>query len=192
MKLTQTDRRTASMLTKNFTTLGDYDLIISIVCPDDDSIKPINNNHLVVKMWDIDKPLENKFRKYEPPSYGDCSKVIEFVNNFLYENRYSCGTNINVLVHCDAGVSRSSAIALGLLWEASSFIFTEKVFEDDNGNIIKEYIRARKEYCANLVDEGNGSHFLKWFVEGKNLMRGVKPNQAILRNFRNMWANFPW
>ena len=59
-------------------------------------------------------------------------------------------------------------------------------------NWIKDYFRARKEYCASLVDTNNGSHFLKWYVEGKNLMRGVKPNQAILQNFRNMWANFPW
>ena len=76
MKLTQTNRQTANMLTKNFTTMGDFDVIVSIVCPDDDSIKPINENHLVVKMWDIDEPLENKFRKYEPPSYEDFSKVI--------------------------------------------------------------------------------------------------------------------
>ena len=50
MKLTQTNRQTANMLTKNFMTMGDFDVIISIVCPDDDSIKPINKNHLVVKM----------------------------------------------------------------------------------------------------------------------------------------------
>ena len=64
----------------------DFDVIISIVCPDDDSIKPINENHLVVKMWDIDKPLENKFRKYEPPSFDVCSKIISFISIFLYEN----------------------------------------------------------------------------------------------------------
>lgn len=190
MKLTQTDRQTAKMLTKNFTTMGDFDVIISIVCPDDDSIKPINENHLVVKMWDIDKPLENKFRKYEPPSYANCSQVISFINNFLYENISSCGTNVNMLVHCDAGISRSSAIALGILWEYSSNIFDSITIRE--GHWLHEHLRVRKEYCASLVDTNNGSQFLKWFVEGKNLMRGVKPNQAILRNFRNMWANFPW
>ena len=81
MKLTQTNRQTANMLTKNFTSMGDFDVIISIVCPDDDSIKSINENHLVVKMWDIDEPLENKFRKYEPPAYEDCSKVIKFIDS---------------------------------------------------------------------------------------------------------------
>lgn len=189
MKLTQTDRRTAAMLTKNFTTMGDYDLIISIVCPDDDSIKPINNNHLAVKMWDIDKPLENKFRKYEPPSYADCNHILCKLTELIVES----GTlNLNIIIHCDAGVSRSSAIALGLLWEASSFIFTEKVFEDDDGNILREYIKARKEYCASLVDENYGSQFLKWYVAGKNLLRGVKPNQAILRHYRRSLKYFPW
>lgn len=187
MKLTQTDRRTANMLTKNFTTMGEFDVIISIVCPDDDSVKPINENHLVVKMWDIDESLENKFRKYEPPSYEDCSKVIKFIDSYIYKNRKA---DISILVHCDAGISRSSAIALGILWEYSWYIF------DSDARLpnywTKDYFRARKEYCASLVDTEYGSHFLKWYVEGKNLMRGVKPNPAILQNFRNMWANFPW
>ena len=190
MKLTQTNRQTANMLTKNFTTMCDFDVIISIVCPDDDSIKPINENHLVVKMWDIDKPLENKFRKYEPPSFDVCSKIISFISIFLYENRYSCGTNINILVHCDAGISRSSAIALGILWMYSGNIFGPDTIREDYW--VREYFRVRKEYCASLIDTNNGSHFLKWYVEGKNLMRGVKPNQAILQNFRNMWTDFPW
>ena len=187
MKLTQTNRQTANMLTKNFTTMGDFDIIISIVCPDDNSIKPINENHLVVKMWDIDEPLENKFRKYEPPSYEDCSKVIKFIDIYIYKNRK---TDIRILVHCDAGISRSSAIALGILWMYSGNIFGSDTIREDYW--VREYFRVRKEYCASLVDTNNGSHFLKWYVEGKNLMRGVKPNQAILQNFRNMWTDFPW
>ena len=83
------------MLTKNFTSMGDFDVIISIVCPDDDSIKSINENHLVVKMWDIDEPLENKFRKYEPPSYEDCSKVIKFIDS--NKNNQDIKTVCNVL-----------------------------------------------------------------------------------------------
>lgn len=186
MKLTQTNRQTADMLTKNFTTMGDFDVIVSIVCPDDDSIKPINENHLVVKMWDIDKPLENKFRKYEPPSLVECHYILNKITEWVMKD----GWNINILVHCDAGISRSSAVALGILWEYSSNIFDSITIRE--GYWVREYFRVRKEYCASLVDTNNGSHFLKWFVEGKNLMRGVKPNQAILRNFRNMWAGFPW
>lgn len=187
MKLTQTNRQTADRLTKNFTTMGDFDVIISIVCPDDDSIKPINKNHLVVKMWDIDKPLYNKFKRYEPPSIGDCGNLLGEVDGLMYGKGT---TNINILVHCDAGISRSSAISLGILWHFSSNLFNDEnmvpsIFDN-------EYYKTRKEYCASLVDANNGSHFLKWFVEGKNLMRGVKPNQAILRNFRNVWADFPW
>jgi hypothetical protein len=175
------------MLTKNFTTMSEFDSIISIVCPDDDSIKPISENHLVVKMWDIDKPLENKFRKYEPPSIEDCGNILEEVDDIMYGKGT---TNINILIHCDAGISRSSAISLGILWR-----FSGSLFDDENmvTSLFKsEYYRARKEYCASLVDTNNGSHFLKWFVEGKNLMRGVRPNQAILRIFRYIWTNFPW
>jgi len=187
MKLTQTDRQTANMLTKNFTTMGNFDLIISIVCPDDDSIKPINKNHLVVKMWDIDKPLENKFRKYEPPSYEDCSNILDKVTDCIYDKGT---TNINILVHCDAGISRSPAISLGILWNFSSNIFD---FENRVPSLFEnEYYKVRKEYCASLVDMDNSSHFLKWFIEDKNLVRGVKPNQAILRNFRSMLVDFPW
>lgn len=187
MKLTQTNRQTANMLTKNFTTMGDFDVIVSIVCPDDDSIKPINENHLVVKMWDIDEPLENKFRKYEPPSFDVCSKVIKFIDSYIYKNRKA---DIRILVHCDAGISRSSAIALGILWMYSGNIFGSDTIREDYW--VCEYFKVRKEYCASLVDTNNGSHFLRWYVEGKNLMRGVKPNQAILQNFRNMWTDFPW
>lgn len=186
MKLTQTDRQTADMLTKNFTTMGDFDVIVSIVCPDDDSIKPINENHLVVKMWDIDKPLENKFRKYEPPSLVECHYILNKITEWVMKD----GWNINILIHCDAGISRSAAIALGIVWDLSLFFFN---YEDNVKDIVLiEYMKARKEFCASLINTEYGSHFLKWYVEGKNLMRGVKPNQAILRNFRNMWANFPW
>ena len=131
MKLTQTNRQTANMLTKNFTTMGDFTHIISICCPDDNSIKPINENHLVIKMWDVDEVLENQFRKYEPPCLIDCHYIINRINEWVMKD----GWNINILIHCDAGISRSAAIALGIVWDLSLFFFTA-----DNNVIVHNYI----------------------------------------------------
>lgn len=186
MKVTQTDRNWFNRLTNKGTTMGEFTHIISICCPDDDSIKPINENHLVIKMWDVDKLLENQFKKYEPPSLMECHYILNRVTEWVMRD----GWNLSILIHCDAGVSRSSAIALGVVWDLSLFFFED---EDNVKDIVfKEYIQARKEFCALLINTEYGSHFLKWYVEGKNLMRGVKPNQAILKHYRKIFKYFPW
>lgn len=191
MKITQTSRDWFNKLTNNGTTMGNFTHIISICCPDDDTIKPINENHLIVKMWDVDKVLENQFRKYEPPSLVDCNYILCKVTEWVVEH----GWDLNILIHCDAGISRSAAISLGVLWDLSSFFFSENIFDNDENTVLtvlKEYIKIRKDYCVSLVDTENGSNFLKYYVEGKNLMRGVKPNQAILRHYRKTLKYFPW
>lgn len=184
MKITQTSRNWFNRLTNNGTTMGEFTHIISICCPDDDSIKPISENHLIVKMWDVNEVLENKFRKYEPPSEEICADIIKAVDSWVMQYGY----DLNILIHCDAGVSRSAAIALGVVWIISNFFFRMSVPE----KLIGDYIIARKEYCASLVDTEYNSHFLKWYIEGKNLMRGVTPNQVILKHYRNLLNMFPW
>ena len=171
-------------VTNNGTTMGEFTHIISICCPDDDSIKPISENHLIVKMWDVDEVLENKFRKYEPPHYIECQYILNRVTDWVNNE----GWDLNILIHCDAGVSRSAAIALGVVWIISNFFFRMSVPE----KLIRDYIIVRKEFCASLIDTEYNSHFLKWYTEGKNLMRGVTPNQAILKHYRAMLKHFPW
>lgn len=184
MRITQTCRNNFNRLTNNGTTMGDFTHIISICCPDDDSIKPINENHLILKMWDVDEVLENQFRKYEPPSEELCAEVIKAVDSWVMK----CGHDLRLLIHCDAGVSRSAAIALGVVWIISNFFFRNSIPD----NLSRDYIIARKEFCASLIDTESNSHFLKWYIEGKNLLRGVKPNQAILRHYRKSLTYFPW
>ena len=184
MRLTQTSRNWFNRLTENGTTMGEFTHIISICCPDDDSIKPISENHLVVKMWDVDEVLENKFRKYEPPSEAICADIIKAVDSWVMQYGY----DLSILIHCDAGVSRSAAISLGVVWIISNFFFRNSIPD----KLIRDYISARKEYCASLVNTEYGSHFLKWYIEGKNLMRGVTPNQAILKHYRARLSHFPW
>lgn len=184
MRLTQTSRNWFNRLTENGTTMGEFTHIISICCPDDDSIKPISENHLVVKMWDVDEVLENKFRKYEPPSEEICADIIKAVDSWVMQYGY----DLSILIHCDAGVSRSAAISLGVVWIISNFFFRNSIPD----KLISDYISARKEYCASLVNTEYDSHFLKWYIDGRNLLRGVKPNQAILKHYRARLSHFPW
>ena len=44
---------------------NEYTHILSIVCPNEkELVTPIHENHYIAKMWDVDKPLKNKFREY--------------------------------------------------------------------------------------------------------------------------------
>lgn len=182
MKILQTSSVAFNHLTKNGTDMGEFTHIISICCPDD-NIKPINKNHLVIKIWDVDEDLENKFRKYKAPTEKDLQPIVNNVSKWI--EKY--GWNLNILIHCDAGISRSTAIALACVWYISSFFFASFVYE----NCLKDYIRVRKEFCASLI-ETRYDKLLKWYIEGKNLMRGAKPNQAILKYYRKTMHLFPW
>ena len=164
----------------------EYTHILSIVCPDEkELINPIHENHYIVEMWDIDKPLKNKFREYLPPSENDFfDTIFLIVGDWLLS--YKRNEDFRLLIHCDMGASRSPAITLGILWAISSHIFGNET----NDDILRVYLEARKQWCKSLLD-WNNSNALCRYIDGR-YNPGVKPNQAILEHFRTEYMYFPW
>jgi len=180
MIITQSDRKFYNEFKDRYTH------IISIVCPDEKEIvKPIHNKHLIVKMWDVDKVLQNKFRKYEPPTKDDVLGCLCFAyNRFMIANKFN--DDFRLLVHCDAGISRSTAITLGILWDISQDIFKDSVKEE----FLRLYLDARKQWCKSLLD-WNVSIGLSRYIDDR-YNPSVKPNQAILKVLREQLTYFPW
>lgn len=167
-----------------------YTHILSIVCPDECVMtKPIHENHIIVKMWDVDKPLTNKFREYLPPNTLDVhNPTIQLRNAWL--NSLENKEDFRLLIHCDMGVSRSPAMTLGLLWVLSSHIFRTALPISEENLIFRTYIEARKQWCKSLLDWDNSVGLCR-YIDGR-YNPGVKPNQAILKHFRLNYGYFPW
>lgn len=164
-----------------------YTHIISIVCPDEkELVTPIHKHHLILKMWDTNCQLQTKYRTYNPPSITDCLTALNFAKWEWYDSLEK-NKPFNLLIHCDAGVSRSSAIALGVLWECSKCLFSEPT-----QTLIKPWLEARKQWCSEQVDDVN-SVGLKRFIDGR-YNPGIKPNTVILRIYRDYFKTnyFPW
>ena len=168
----------------------EYTHILSIVCPDEKEIvEPIHKKHIIAKMWDIDKPLKNKFREYDPPNILDINTpIIQLRNEWL--DTFKTHEDFRLLIHCDAGVSRSPAMTLGLLWEMSSYIFKTELSAFEKDFTFKPYIEARKQWCKSLLDWNNSTPLCR-YIDGR-FNPGVKPNQAILQIFRKELSYFPW
>lgn len=181
MLITQSDR---AFYNKN---KDQYTHIVSIVTPNDDSITKLHEHHLIVKCYDVDKVMENKFRKYTPPEMKDIGDALT-IPQLWWLKSLEKEEDFRLLVHCDMGVSRSPAITLAILWSMSAPIFNLK----PSTLILRPWLEARKDWCANAVDEVN-STALKRFILGR-YNPGVKPNQAILQICRNFIGleYFPW
>lgn len=162
-----------------------YNHIISIICPTDD-LKPLHDNHKIFKMWDIDKVLKNNFREYNPPGLKDCMSILSVATNWYFDEQVK-KENYNLLIHCDAGVSRSSALALGILWNITAYFYQD--INQVPNILIKKYIDLRKESCINILSDNSTQ--LKRYIIGR-YNPSVKPNQAILNHFRNALSGFPW
>ena len=164
----------------------EYTHIRSIVCPDEkELVEPIHKNHIITKMWDVDKPLKNKFREYNPPTEDVVIKPIRTLS-LEWREHLLVNKDFRLLIHCDAGVSRSAAMTLGLLWDMSYYIFNK----DPLDAVWRQYLEARKQWCKSLLD-WNNSIALCRYIDGR-YNPGVKPNQAILQIFRMEYMYFPW
>ena len=156
------------------------------MCPDEkELVTPIHKNHYIAKMWDVDKPLENKFRKYMPPNMLDIHNPTMWLRNAWLDSLEK-HEDFRLLIHCDAGVSRSPAITLGLLWDMSYYIFNKEPLDA----VYRTYIEARKQWCKSLLDWNNSTSLCR-YIDGR-YNPGVKPNQAILEHFRLNYNYFPW
>ena len=190
IQITQSDRNYFDNVTNNGTIMGNFTHIVSIVCPDEKIlITPISHRHTIVKMWDIDRELKNNFREYNPPSDAECMPILHKIKDF-YISSVAKNEPMNLLVHCDAGISRSPAITLGIVWMLTDIFFysTYKCYGDLYYSL-RDYYEARKIVCASMVNDDSVS--LKRYIEGR-FNPGVKPNQAILKCYRKYFDDFPW
>ncbi|MCL2485549.1 MAG: hypothetical protein FWF00_05975 [Endomicrobia bacterium] len=84
-----------------------YTKILSITEPER-KIEKIGQHHCILEMYDVDEVEIDPTGSYAPPSKTECFKAIKFAKTWK--------ENDNVLIHCLAGISRSPAIAFGIVW----------------------------------------------------------------------------
>ncbi|MSR65463.1 MAG: hypothetical protein EXS18_06745 [Verrucomicrobiae bacterium] len=70
---------------------------------------PSLRNHLIVRCDDVEEPLQD----YVCPNEEHVRQIIQFGHDTLNRNRR--GDTVNILVHCAAGISRSTAATLLIL-----------------------------------------------------------------------------
>lgn len=114
-------------------------IIVSICCPDDTgpifytSFKPGDVRYKgILRLWfnDIDRPYENKEPKQE-----DFVGLKAFIDKFKNDSEIE-----EIIVHCAAGISRSSAVAaaicqyldldeLNIIWNNPNFVPNSLVYK---------------------------------------------------------------
>jgi predicted protein tyrosine phosphatase len=99
-------------------------IMISISCPNDPVELPNSANRISVlflKFHDFNKPIEG----YKIFDEEDAKRIIDFVNM-----NQGSKEDWKLVVHCDAGISRSAGVAAAL----------SKIFNDDDKYFFKHYL----------------------------------------------------
>ena len=139
MKITVYNRDTieSEVFKKN----GDY-VLISISCPNDRASLPFDKYRkavLYLEFSDVDQDIQNMNLKLF--SKTDAQLILEFFNT--YKNKYS-----NLIVHCDAGISRSPAVAAALA----------KIQDNYDNEYFEQYLPNRRVYSILLAEYFNGGN----------------------------------
>jgi predicted protein tyrosine phosphatase len=106
-------------------------------------------DHLSLQFWDITKSQYEKFHKSFPGARAFSKKDAKSVIDFLKKHHNSEKESV-LIVHCDAGVSRSGAIG----WFACKFLnVNRKMFLHYNKNIFpNKYILKILENMAKIEE----------------------------------------
>lgn len=113
----------------SYTDYSSDKVIISIRTPSDEKAEFDSNNKtikdiLYLEFYDISYNSQEIFKGYEPMTDEDAVKIRDFVLKWKDEVD-------TIWVHCDAGISRSTGVAAGILealGKDNSYIFDNKMY----------------------------------------------------------------
>ena len=128
------------------------------------SLYPSEDNYLTICVDDVSN---NEDEKFETPNINHIHKILEYSKSFTEEDR--------ILVHCHAGISRSTATAIGILIqhgyspkEAFDYIYSVRpimypnslfisLFDtalNMNGLLLQELLNWNKNNSWNVATDG--------------------------------------
>ena len=145
---------TATQDAKNFATQ-----VVSITNPNG-YVPVFDAEHLVVKFYDTDIHTD-----MFAPQFSDVKKIFDFVRN-----------DANVLVHCDGGISRSTAIGIGL------WLRTGKTVDEAVNLVFKD----RPILSPNMLVV---SHIVNLLGLTTNVVNQIKDAVAILPKDLVLWCD---
>jgi len=124
----------------------DFDLFISILDPDGSekekfTFRGPRDKHFVAYFWDTEHPKEKEWMQMRR----------EVVNILSWIRNKNVHDETKILVHCHAGVSRSSAIA----W------LIKVMHDEDPKTAFQDLFKARPQIWPNKMVLGFGADYLK-------------------------------
>jgi predicted protein tyrosine phosphatase len=139
---------------------NDYDFVISVFDPNKRAIFRLDHNkHFVAKFWDTEHPNEMEWSEMS----SEVRSILSWVKNQDIKDE------TKVLVHCHAGVSRSSALAWLILIQ-SGVEWTQA---------FQSLFKNRSQIWPNKVVMSLGAEFLNLDPAFMKLVSGIDAEIAI-------------